>query len=83
MVQGVGFRYFALETAERLKLAGYVRNLLDGRVEVYAMGSREQLAEFRAALARGPTVSSVTHVAEVAADWLPRYADGFVIEYTV
>ena len=31
VVQGVGFRYFALRAAQRLGLAGYVRNLRDGR----------------------------------------------------
>ena len=37
-VQGVGFRYFAQRAAAELGLTGYVRNLDDGRVEVYAAG---------------------------------------------
>ena len=49
-VQGVGFRYFAVGEAERLSIAGYVRNLRDGRVEAYAIGTPEQLAQFRARL---------------------------------
>ena len=45
-VQGVGFRYFAQREAEQLGLRGYTRNLDDGRVEVYAVGTAEQLADF-------------------------------------
>jgi acylphosphatase len=37
-VQGVGFRYFVVREAEALSLAGWVRNLPDGRVEVLASG---------------------------------------------
>jgi acylphosphatase len=37
-VQGVGYRYFALRTAERLGVTGFVRNLSDGRVEVVGEG---------------------------------------------
>ena len=40
MVQGVGYRYFARQLAQRLGIAGYVKNLRDGRVEVYVIGSR-------------------------------------------
>jgi len=36
LVQGVGYRYFTQDAADRLRLTGYVRNLRDGRVEVYA-----------------------------------------------
>ena len=81
MVQGVGFRYFAQGVAERLHLTGYTRNLRDGRVEVYASGTAEQLAKLRSALERGPGGSSVSEVLEeqTAAD--PRYANGFVITY--
>ena len=38
-VQGVGFRYFVERVALRLGIAGYVSNLPDGRVEVYALSS--------------------------------------------
>ncbi|HYU21758.1 MAG TPA: acylphosphatase, partial [Candidatus Dormibacteraeota bacterium] len=37
MVQGVGFRYFTQDAAEKLQVSGFVRNLRDGSVEVFAM----------------------------------------------
>ncbi len=55
MVQGVGYRYFAERAAMHLKVMGYVRNLRDGRVEVYAIAPAETLA----ALRRGPRTRSV------------------------
>ena len=81
IVQGVGFRYFVQSIAERLGLNGYTRNLRDGRVEVYAIGTPEQLGKLRTALERGPAGASVSEVAEEPATIDPQYADGFVITY--
>ncbi len=80
-VQGVGFRYFAQNAAEKLRLAGFVRNLHDGRVEVFAAGSPEQLAQFRAMLERGPRFASVSEVREVNADLDARFARDFIITH--
>jgi len=80
-VQGVGYRYFVERGARYLKLAGYVRNLRDGRVEVYAIGGSAALASLRENLERGPQGSSVTGVSEQAAELDPRFADAFSIEY--
>ncbi len=80
-VQGVGFRFFAVRVAQRLGVAGYTRNLRDGRVEVYALGDPEQLAVMRQELERGPRGAMVSEVSEEAAAVLQRYADGFSIEY--
>jgi acylphosphatase len=80
-VQGVGFRNFTQLEARRLNLSGYVRNLRDGRVEAYAIGTPAQLAKFRAALERGPRFSSVSRVNEEVADVDPQYANDFVIAY--
>ena len=49
-VQGVGFRYTAKTVAAGFEITGIVRNLIDGRVELVAEGSREELDAFRAAL---------------------------------
>jgi len=63
-VQGVGFRYFAQRVASSLGLSGYVRNLDDGRVEVYAAGPEEKLAELGARLHHGPQSADVRGVDE-------------------
>jgi len=81
IVQGVGFRYFAQDEAERLRLSGYVRNLRDGRVEVYAIGSQENLARLRTILERGPRGAMVQHVVEESAEIDPRFAEEFSITY--
>ena len=58
-VQGVGFRYFALRSAQRLNLHGWVRNLPDGSVEIEAEGTREALERFAEEMQRGPTAARV------------------------
>ena len=61
-VQGVGYRYFVLREAERLGVAGFTRNLSDGRVEVVAEGSDEVLDELESGLRRGPSFAAVNGV---------------------
>lgn len=61
-VQGVGFRYFAQDRANREGLHGHVRNLPDGRVEVVAEGDEESLSRFESALWSGPAHARVEHV---------------------
>jgi acylphosphatase len=68
MVQGVGFRYSTRERAQALGLAGWVKNLADGRVEIHAEGDVHALEELRAWLERGPRGAVVKglDVSEVA-----------------
>lgn len=80
LVQGVGFRFFAVRVAQRIGVAGYTRNLSDGRVEVYAVGDHAQLVALREELQRGPRLASIAGVAEEDVEVLPRYSDGFSIE---
>jgi acylphosphatase len=67
-VQGVGYRATAQYEAKKLSLAGWVRNLVDGSVEVDAEGDRTQLESFLAFLQRGPLGA---HVDAVDSEWLP------------
>jgi len=61
-VQGVGFRYFVLNTAAGLGLVGWTRNRRDDSVEVVAEGDLEVLRELVRALQRGSKSSSVREV---------------------
>ena len=62
-VQGVGFREFVETRARFLRLAGYVRNLPDGRsLEVVAEGPRETLEQLIDYLHEGPSMSLVNDV---------------------
>lgn len=80
-VQGVGYRYFTQRAAARMKVGGYVKNLRDGRVEVFVIGTPQQHRELRTLLERGPRFSSVTEVREEAASPDPQYETEFVIGY--
>ena len=62
IVQGVGFRYFTYQEVNRLELSGYVKNLPDGRVEVFAEGQKNHLDQFLAILKEGPRFSTVENV---------------------
>lgn len=58
-VQGVGFRYFAERMAAETGVAGWVRNLPDGTVEIRATGKPEQITTFEAFMRRGPRHAGV------------------------
>ena len=79
-VQGVGYRYFAMRTAQQLGIRGTVKNLRDGRVEVAAQADPETLAKFRAELERGPKGSAVSGVEEQGSD-ARDFGGEFAIEY--
>jgi len=82
-VQGVGYRGFVEHVAGKLGLHGYVRNLRDGRVEVFAMGTPERLGQLRVALERGPMMSEVAGLNEEPDAVDTRYAGIFTIEMTI
>jgi acylphosphatase len=65
-VQGVGFRATTFDEARRLGLAGWVRNRVDGTVEVLAEGEEPKLMLFLAYLRRGPLGA---HIVGVVEDW--------------
>ena len=77
-VQGVGFRVFALQQAQRWGVAGWARNLPDGRVEIVAEGDVQALEEFAASMRRGPAGARVE---DVRVEWeAPTNMHGFRIQ---
>ena len=67
-VQGVGYRWWAVETARRLGLAGWVRNRTDGSVETLAIGEAAAIQRFVAACRQGPAHAAVSSVAVAPAE---------------
>lgn len=65
-VQGVGFRAFVQDQAQRLGLTGWVRNVGEDQVEVWGEGPRSGLDILLAALQRGPRSS---YVSDVRVEW--------------
>jgi acylphosphatase len=62
-VQGVNFRHYTRLEADRLGVAGWVRNLPDGRVEAVCEGGREAVEELLTWTRHGPDWARVTEVA--------------------
>ncbi|MDD5190085.1 MAG: acylphosphatase [Dehalococcoidales bacterium] len=70
-VQGVYYRVFAERHARQLQLQGYVKNLRDLSVEVYAEGSKNQLQQLLERLKEGPPGARVD---DMEITWLePRH----------
>ena len=61
-VQGVGFRWFVARHARSLGLAGYARNLPDGRVEVVVSGPMDAIPALEQLLRAGPANAQVDKV---------------------
>jgi acylphosphatase len=73
-VQGVGYRYFAQRIALRLGVRGWVRNLPNGDVDIYAEADSSVLSSFREELERGPSSSAVDEVTEEPAAMTDRFS---------
>jgi len=74
-VQGVGFRYGAVDEARRLGLTGWVRNTPGGQVEVVAEGPEDRLRRFVAWCHGGPPSALVVAVEEQWGAATGEYSD--------
>lgn len=80
LVQGVGYRYFVTMTADELEIRGYVKNLFNGDVEVYAIGDEAEHKELFKRLKTGPSHSRVRDVIVENCIVLDRYTS-FIVEF--
>ena len=81
-VQGVSFRHYTQKQATQLGLHGWVRNLADGRVEVWACGDQQQLEALHQWLTIGPTLARVDAVEQIV-ESLNDEVQGFEIRATL
>lgn len=63
-VQGVFFRKFVKENAERYNVKGFTRNLEDGRVEVFLEGNIDEVKKMIELCKKGPRHSQIRKVEE-------------------
>jgi acylphosphatase len=63
LVQGVGYRYSMVLAAQRLGVAGWVRNRRDGSVEAMIAGNAADVAALIEWARHGPAGAEVAHVA--------------------
>jgi acylphosphatase len=63
-VQGVFFRKFVKENADKAEVRGFVRNLEDGRLEVFLEGDSEKVDAMIAVCKRGPAHSNMRRIEE-------------------
>jgi acylphosphatase len=61
-VQGVFYRATSKKIADKLKLSGWVKNTIEGDVEITATGNEEQLNEFIKWCKKGPEKAQVEDV---------------------
>jgi acylphosphatase len=76
-VQGVGFRYTALQVAREFEVSGFVSNLEDGRVQLEAEGTQQEVDAFIAAV-QERMHSHVRKVDRVVSRRSPQFS-GFLI----
>jgi len=61
-VQGIFFRGFIKENAEKLNIKGFVRNLEDGRVEVFLEGNPDEVRKMITLCKKGPRHTEIKNV---------------------
>jgi len=61
-VQGVGFRFFVYRAGQDLRLHGWVRNRINGSVEILADGPKKKLDAFLKNVRKGPQMAQVVKV---------------------
>lgn len=76
-VQGVFFRAWTSEEADRLGLGGWVRNCADGSVEAHIEGDAQAVEQLVTKLHQGPPDARVEHVE--CDDAEPEGGDGFAV----
>lgn len=78
-VQGVGFRYLAIGVAKGFEVSGWVKNLPDGRVHLYAEGEEREVLDFHKEVAS--ELGNYIRDSEIKTGCGPRVCSGFSIAH--
>ena len=79
-VQGVGFRWTVRHLAKGFDITGWIRNLIDGRVELQVSGEESEVRAFLDAIAQGEMHSLIKKQTESALLESPKMR-GFEIRH--
>lgn len=80
-VQGIFFRQFVKEHADKLGLTGFVRNLTNGDVEVLAEGEIEKIERLSTFVKKGPEHSQIRHVQIEERKWSDSFKDFQILRF--
>ena len=81
LVQGISFRQFCKENADKFGLKGFVRNLENGNVEVVAEGDHEALEKLTQVLKQGPKHSEVKNINLEEKPWQGQFKEFKVLRF--
>ena len=79
-VQGVGFRWSIRNIAKGFDVIGWVRNLVDGRVQMQVSGEEEEVRSFLEAINQSELRTLIRKATELKLDH-PVVANGFEIRH--
>ena len=80
-VQGVFFRQFVKEHADKLKLVGFVRNLTGGDVEILVEGEGDPIERLANQVRKGPEHSQIRHVQIEERKWSGEFKDFKILRF--
>lgn len=80
VVQGVGFRFFVVRTAQNYGLDGMVKNLVDSRVYIEVEGEKGLIQDFAKEMKIGPSLSRVSNLEIKWQEYSNKYS-GFSIDF--
>jgi acylphosphatase len=80
-VQGIFFRQFIKEHADKRNLKGFARNLEDGRVEAFLQGEKEMVDEMIEICRQGPRHSQIKNIEIKEDKWQDDFKDFKILRF--
>ena len=80
-VQGVFFRQFVKENADKLKIKGLVRNIENNDVEIIAEGEKEKIDSLIRIVTKGPKHSQIRNVKAEERKWSDSFEDFKILRF--